>query len=220
MRTFVLTPARGGDRLLTRCPDPQSHPPRGPLQERSRAGKNGGVRWVWATGEEETMRPFHLEPLSEEHRPWARKLLGDRWGSTQVVSRGNLIDAAMLQGFVAVDESGPIGLATFCVRDDACEIVTLDSQAEGKGVGSALITAVQRIAQFTGCRRLWLITTNDNTPALHFYQKRGFHLVAVHRNALEQSRRLKPEIPLVGRDGIPLRDEIEFEIHLDEPAGE
>jgi ribosomal protein S18 acetylase RimI-like enzyme len=169
-----------------------------------------------ANAEEEAMRPFHLEPLSEEHRPWAHKLLLERWGSTLVVSRGNLIDAALLQGFVAVDDSGPIGLATFCVRDDACEIATLDSQVEGKGVGSALIIAVQRIAQFTGCRRLWLITTNDNTPALRFYQKRGFHLAAIHPNALEQSRRLKPEIPLVGQDGIPLRDEIELEIRLDE----
>ena len=40
--------------------------------------------------------------------------------------------------------------------------------------------------------------------ALRFYQKRGFMLVAVHRNALELSRKLKPEIPLIGNDGIPL----------------
>ena len=51
-------------------------------------------------------------------------------------------------------------------------------------------------------------------PGLHFYQKRGFHLVAVHQNALDYSRTLKPEIPLIGMDGIPLRDEIELEIVL------
>jgi hypothetical protein len=50
--------------------------------------------------------------------------------------------------------------------------------------------------------------------ALRFYQKRGFVLVAVHRNALEQSRKLKPEIPLIGDDEIPLRDEIELEMML------
>jgi hypothetical protein len=36
----------------------------------------------------------------------------------------------------------------------------------------------------------------------------------VHVNALEESRRIKPEIPLMGMDGIPLRDEIELEIML------
>jgi len=64
------------------------------------------------------------------------------------------------------------------------------------------------------CKRLWLITTNDNTLAFRFYQKYGFALVAVHRNAIEKSRRLKPEIPLIGNAGIPLRDEIELEMML------
>jgi hypothetical protein len=67
-----------------------------------------------------------------------------------------------------------------------------------------------------GCTRLWLITTNDNLHALRFYQKRGFMLVAVHRNAVEQSRKLKPEIPLYGKDGIPIRDEIELEMLLNQ----
>lgn len=82
------------------------------------------------------------------------------------------------------------------------------------GIGSALLDAVKDIAVSDQCKRLWLITTNDNTAALRFYQKRGFSLVAVHRDALEQLRRLKPEIPLFGIDGIPLRDEIKLELLL------
>jgi hypothetical protein len=50
--------------------------------------------------------------------------------------------------------------------------------------------------------------------ALRFYQKKGFVLVALYPNAIEESRRLKPEIPLLGNDGIPIRDEIEFELIL------
>ena len=75
-----------------------------------------------------------------------------------------------------------------------------------------MLDAVREIAGDAGCRRLWLITTNDNLPALGFYQKRGWRLVALHRDALDESRRLKPEIPLLGIDGIPLRDEIELEL--------
>jgi hypothetical protein len=38
--------------------------------------------------------------------------------------------------------------------------------------------------------------------------------VALYPNALDDSRLLKPEIPLIGLDEIPLRDEIELEITL------
>jgi hypothetical protein len=47
--------------------------------------------------------------------------------------------------------------------------------------------------------------------AIRFYQLRGFSLIAIHRNAIEESRKLKPEIPLIGIDGIPIKDEIEME---------
>ena len=69
-------------------------------------------------------------------------------------------------------------------------------------------------ARERGCRRLFLITTNDNLRALAFYQKRGFELAALRRGALNESRKLKPSIPLIGENGIPLRDEIELEMSL------
>jgi hypothetical protein len=65
------------------------------------------------------------------------------------------------------------------------------------------------------CKRLWLITTNDNMHALRFYQKQGFALAALRPNAIAASRLLKPEIPEIGLDGIPIRDEIELEIKFD-----
>ena len=77
------------------------------------------------------------------------------------------------------------------------------------------MAAATEEARRQGCRRLWLITTNDNTHALRFYQRRGLQLAALHRNAIEESRRLKPEIPQHGADGIPLRDELELELVLD-----
>lgn len=50
---------------------------------------------------------------------------------------------------------------------------------------------------------------------LRYYQKNGFHLHALRVNALAESRKLKPEIPAFGNDGIPLRDEIELSMTLD-----
>ena len=63
-------------------------------------------------------------------------------------------------------------------------------------------------------RRLWLITTNDNTSALRFYQRRGWDLVTVHRDAVDESRRLKPQIPQTGDDDIPIKHELELELVL------
>ena len=63
-------------------------------------------------------------------------------------------------------------------------------------------------------KRLVVITTNDNIGAIRFYQKRGFDMVKLYRGALERSRKLKPQIPLIGENEIPLRHEIEFERKL------
>ncbi len=155
-----------------------------------------------------------VRPLAEADRAWAKYLIAGRWGSTQMVTRGTLHDLTRLPGLVAWRAGERAGLLTYHLAGDSCEIVSLDSLVEGAGVGSALIAAAQEAARAAGCRRLWLVTTNDNLPALRFYQKRGFRLVAVYRGAVDEARRLKPEIPAVGLEGIPLRDELELELVL------
>ena len=155
-----------------------------------------------------------VEELTALYREWAMRLVTERWGSTRMVTRGSLYDLAAVPGFVALTGGSPVGLLTYRISGQGCEILSLDSTAEGQGVGTALLEAVRTAAANQGCRRLWLITTNDSMHALRFYQKRGFRLVTVYRNALDESRKLKPEIPRVGIDGIPLRDEIELEMVL------
>ncbi|HLW47169.1 MAG TPA: GNAT family N-acetyltransferase [bacterium] len=141
----------------------------------------------------------------------------DRWGGTIVVSRGRLHDTDRLEGLVAEDAGRPAGLLTYRIDAGECEIVTLDALVRGAGAGTALLQAAADLARRAGCRRLWLITTNDNLDALRFYQRRGLTLAAVHARAVEASRRLKPGIPQVGEHGILIRDEIELERWL-EPA--
>lgn len=87
----------------------------------------------------------------------------------------------------------------------------MNAVIHNKGIGTALLRTVEKVGQKLKLKKIRLITTNDNVDALRFYQKRGFSIVAIHRNALEFSRKLKPEIPLIGNYGIPLRDEIELE---------
>ena len=150
-------------------------------------------------------------------RQWAAEVLTRSWGSTRVVSRGRLHDALELPGFVAGLEDERVGLLTWSAEDDECEVVTLNSLVERRGVGRALLAAVAEEATALGCRRLWLITTNDNLHALRFYQRLGWDLFALHRGAVDETRRLRPEIPHVGIDGIALRHELELELPLPRP---
>jgi GNAT superfamily N-acetyltransferase len=132
-----------------------------------------------------------------------------------VVSRGQVHRPETLPGFVARKEGQPVGLITYRLQGGEGEIVTIDSLAENQGIGTALVEAVRQAAKAAGCTRLWLITTNDNLEALRFYQKRGFTLVRVHPQAVDDlSRPLKPEIPRLGRHGLPIRDELELELRL------
>ena len=166
------------------------------------------------------MQNMTIQPLNIADREWVSEFMLELWGSNKVVSRGVVYYPQDLPGFVAMYDGEKVGLVTYNITGTSCEIVTIDSIRPFAGVGTALIEAVRDIALKSGCKRLWLITTNDNRNALRFYQKRGFILVAIHRNALEISRTLKPEIPLIGNDGIPLRDEIELEMILNDTASQ
>jgi len=155
-----------------------------------------------------------ITPFDRGDAAWAREMLLVAWGSTSVVLRDRVIDASTLPGFVAQEAGRRLGLVTYEVEGDSCEVVTINSLAPGRGIGRALMDAVSDVAGRAGCRRLRLITTNDNTVAMRFYQRYGFELVALHRNAIEGYRRLKPEIPQRGIDGIPLLHALDFELTL------
>lgn len=157
---------------------------------------------------------IRIEKLTPENRKPVDDLIKEEWAGPMSVSRGRVLDTSVLPGFIALDDGKMCGAATYKIDGDECELVTLNSLQERRGIGSALINAVLDVARENKCRRLWLITTNDNTHAIRFYQRFGFSLRSVHINAMEEARKLKPSIPLVGNDDIPILHEFEFEIIL------
>jgi ribosomal protein S18 acetylase RimI-like enzyme len=151
--------------------------------------------------------------LGPDDRAHLADVISEGWGSTRMASRGRVYDVAALDGFVADDDGEWLGYATYEVAVESMEIAALESVTLGRGVGSALLAACVAAARDDGLRRLWLITTNDNTDALRFYQRRGFVLTAVHVDAVTRSRESpKPEIPATGAHDIPIRDELELEL--------
>jgi GNAT superfamily N-acetyltransferase len=152
-----------------------------------------------------------VRPLGDDDREWVRDFIRDRWGGDTVVGHGVVFRPAALPGLLLIDDLGnPAGLLTYTIDAEACEIVTIDAVAEGRGYGSRLLDAVSQVARLAGCSRLWLITTNDNERAIGFYLAHGFEVVEIREGAIQASRRLKPSIPLVNDSGVPITDEIEM----------
>ena len=158
---------------------------------------------------------IEVRELSGDDLEWKRHELVRAWGSTLIARQGTVIDAQRLNGYVAIDGGAKVGLVTYDHADDAVEVVTIQVDPEGRGVGRALMDAVKARAQELGAHRLWLSTTNDNVRAFRFYQQWGMSLAAVIRNGVDASRTVKPSIPRDGQYGIPVRDELVFELILE-----
>jgi ribosomal protein S18 acetylase RimI-like enzyme len=158
------------------------------------------------------MRPT-VRPYAAGDRRWAEGLFEELTGSARAVRLGEVLEPAGLPGLVAERDGERIGLLTYIVDGDQFEVLSLHCRVENAGAGSALLQAAAGLASERGCRRLWLVTTNDNLQhALGFYQRRGLRLCALHAGALDHDRTLKPELPEINPDNrIPMRDLLELE---------
>ncbi|MFC1744611.1 GNAT family N-acetyltransferase [Candidatus Riflebacteria bacterium] len=161
------------------------------------------------------MQDFQIRKREKKDLSGIREILEEHWGAARVITLGREHFADRLPGFVACAGDRLIGLLTYKVVDYELEIITLNSVEEGRGVGAALLESAKKEAISLGCKRVWLITTNDNLHALGFYQKRGFVFSAIHIDSVKESRKLKPEIPMLGNNDIPIRDEMELEFFLE-----
>ena len=135
------------------------------------------------------------------------------WGSNIIVTRGKSYTAEDLNGILVYENEKIIGIGLYYIEKD-CEIILLETFVQNKGIGTQIIEKIKNIAKEKNCNRIWLITTNDNIDALKFYQRKGFVFSNIHINGIENSRKIKPEIPYIGNYQIPIRDEIELEIKL------
>ena len=158
-----------------------------------------------------------VRALRAADRLLAAALVAEHFGSTTVVSRGVLHDTRVLPGLIALQHGPRSGLLQYRRDVGQLEIVVLIACRPRQRVGRCLLEAAKEVARVHACRPLWLITTNDNRPALALYSAVGWRQCALHRGAITEARRLKPQIPLIGHAGIPIENEIEFECLIDQP---
>jgi N-acetylglutamate synthase-like GNAT family acetyltransferase len=162
---------------------------------------------------------MQVKPLSDTDKAWVLERTELLFSGTFLVSRDTVHDPTKLPGFIADQDGERIGMATYHVQGDQCEVVSIDALCQYIGVGTALLEAVETAAREAGCRSIWVITTNDNLDALRFFQRRGFVISDFRIASMDNIRQLKPGIPASGCYGIPIRDEIELSKPVDQARG-
>jgi GNAT superfamily N-acetyltransferase len=152
--------------------------------------------------------------VQDEDRPLVAEFIEKHWHSRLVMSRGKAYYPHQEDGLIEWRNGQIAGLLTWVREDDDVQLLTLNSVLEGQGIGSALMLMAIEEARRSAARKLWLTTTNDNLPAIGFYQRLGFRMTAVNLGVVDAARKIKPQIPEIGYNGIPIHDEIVLELDL------
>jgi uncharacterized protein len=169
--------------------------------------------WMAGQGKSPT-GSYEIAELTSANRGSVDRHIRDEWGGPMIVTLGNLYDSSKLPGYAAVRDNEVVGAVLYRPNNGDCEIAVLYSLIDDQGIGTSLMNRAVEAACELGTRRVWLVTTNDNTRAIRYYQKYGFSLKAVHIGALNVTRELKKGLPERGIDDIPLLHEFEFELYL------
>jgi ribosomal protein S18 acetylase RimI-like enzyme len=159
------------------------------------------------------MKSFQLREKLDSDDAWIKSIADKLWGGSEIISKEHTYDICKLPNIVTEMDGKPVAFLAYAHEGAACEIVAVYSEVEKQGIATALIDQVKEQAKKEGYSNVWLMTTNDNTDALRFYQKRGFVITAIRVGEIDKQRKRKP-IPEIGNHGIPIRDEIELEIVL------
>ena len=163
------------------------------------------------------MKPekYTIKTAAKADFEWIKELYRQYWSGDICVSRGKVqkVDD-FTGGFVAETGGQNTGFVTYTITGPEMEITGMVSLKEKSGIGSALVKEVIELAKKQKIKKVCLVTTNDNLNGIGFWQKRGFKLVKVYPCSMEYVRKIKPAVPLIGENGIPLRDELEQEMIL------
>jgi GNAT superfamily N-acetyltransferase len=157
--------------------------------------------------------PVLVREATEADRAAARELFQRDFGRTKIVAFGEIMDIDQMPALVAVLHADPSGALAYRLFGDALHIVALatDPMWQRSGVGASLVAEAELLARRLQLTRLIVSTTNDNLPALYFYQRRGYRLTElVPENVVVHTHQQQ-----AGFAGIPVRDEIRLEKRLD-----
>jgi ribosomal protein S18 acetylase RimI-like enzyme len=158
--------------------------------------------------------PLTIRPAAAGDRARIEELSLYFWDEIEVDCFERQYDVLDCPAFVACDGDEVVGVASYALELDweALVLVALHMlpDYQGRGGGWALLQAVRDQAEQRGVRRILVVTSNDDLPALALYQRYGFQITEVIRGRIAQDH--GGEFP--GFGGIPVRDEVRLEYQL------
>jgi ribosomal protein S18 acetylase RimI-like enzyme len=154
--------------------------------------------------------PVLVRDALPAERDKALQLFRRSLGSDQLVAYGQSVPLDQAELLVAEAEREVAGALAWRRIDGALHILALatDPMWQRSGMGGHLLAEAELLARRHAHPRVVATVTNDNVPALYFYQRRGYRLSGFLRGSLAGRT---PDRRTVGFGGIPILDEIELE---------
>ena len=138
-----------------------------------------------------------------------RELVQQFWGEQEQITFDRKLTIAELPAFVAKVRDKVIGFVAFTETDNSIIVAALGMlpKYQGSGLGRKLVTKVEATAKKMGKMKLLVSTSNDDLPALAFYQTIGFQIIEVKPNVIAE----KHGQVLKGIGGLPIKDELRLQ---------
>jgi GNAT superfamily N-acetyltransferase len=146
---------------------------------------------------------------SKKEKDKIKELVTQFWGEEEQLTFDRKFDVAKQPAYVAKVGTNFAGFASFSEDRDNLIVVALGiwPEYQGSGIGQGLIRRVEAEAIKIHKKRILVSTSNDDLPALGFYQSQGFQVFEVKPNVIAH----KHGKILAGIGGLPIRDELRLQ---------
>ena len=124
------------------------------------------------------------------------------------------LEAALGQGrvLVAMDDGEIVGFAQLVAADDVeLTVMAVAEDRQGTGIGRALVERAVAECRAEGFSTLLVATAAAGTGTLRFYQRQGFRMLRIERDAFMPADGYPEGITI---DGIPARDRVWLSLAL------
>ena len=153
--------------------------------------------------------PVLVREATPADREKALALFARDFGPAQLVAYGEAISLEHAAALVAETDHEIAGALAWRPFDGALHILALatDPMWQRAGVGGYLVAEAELLARRQDLPRVIVTISNDNLPALYFYQRRGYRISAILRDSIAAHTRGQQ---VAGFAGIPILDEIQL----------
>jgi len=147
-----------------------------------------------------------VKAKTKKEKEKIREFVERFWGEQEQLTFDKRFIVAELPTYIAKEKDSIVGFISFAETEDATIITALGilPQCQNAGVGKALIKKVEAETKQLSKKQLLVSTSNDDLPALAFYQSLGFQIYEVKPDVIAE----KHGKIIKGISGLPVRDEL------------